>query len=432
MSFSSNGFGYLTALIKNYYTDRMINAAKLQRYIINYLEKYRQVEPMGQNAVVPVILAWAESVGAGSATSAMPAALDPEGTTFTVTGKYLRGILQVWHAESRQADQDYKAFIKAQQTKLETITKAIQAEAEIYCYGDGGATPRAICSAASNSNDVVTLTCDSTRLLRRGMPVDFKESNGTAIANGSYVQIKAILSDTQFTVQLGTGLGAAFATAAIGAHVFHADGKDLEPYGLEALIGKTTQTNIFGIDRTAVGNEWYLPLVKKIDSSGNLVNATGPSPAGTSAQPWDLKYLYQVIEILVNQKQAPQDKLAIFTTPSIRTKIVEDNRARGIAMPLQKNVDVWPENTVTIDGVPIIKSFLSRPGAIFIPCLSTFTKYETDKLNWDDEGGMWKQVYDVTTGRPLDAKYAYFREMYEMAVGDATQSATIYDCEGAY
>ena len=432
MSFSATGFGYLAPLIKNYYTDRMIKHVKLHRYLINWLEKYRQVEPMGQNAVVPVILAWAESVAPGSGTSVMPAALDPEGATLVVKAKHLYGMLMVWHTEQKHADKDFKAFIKAQQTKLEGLANAAKAEAEIYCYGDGGVTPRCVVSAAAAAGAIVTLTVDSTRLLRRGMPVDFFDANaGANIANGTYVQVRHILSETQFTVDVGAANSAAFALAAPNTGVYHANGRNQEPFGLEGLIG-TANNTLFDVNRALPGNEWYIPLVRQIDAAGNLVPANGPSPIGTPARPWDMRYLYQVIEILESQRQAPKDKLAVFTTPSIRTKIVEDNRARGIAMPLTKKVDVWPEDTVEINGVPIIASYLSRPGAIFIPCLSTLTKYETDPLNWDEEGGLWKQAYDQATGRPIDAKYAYFREIYELAVGDATQSAAIYDCQGAY
>ncbi len=406
---SASSMDYLTALIKNVYSDKMIKAAKLMRYIINYLEKSQQVERMGQNKIVPIILAWAESVSPGTATSVLPAGLDPEGTTLTVTPKHIYGYLHVWHTEVVYADQDMKAFINAQQTKLEGLTNTLQAESEIYCYGDGGATPRCIATAASNASGVVTLTVDSTRLLRRGMPLDFKESNGTAITSGTYVRVKHVLSDTSFSVDVGSAAGAAFETAAADAYIYHASGKDQEPYGLEALIGKTSNT-LFGINRATAGNEWYHPLVRKIDNTGALVAATGPSAAGTAVQPWDMKYLYQVIEILVSQKQAIQSKLAVFTSPTIRTKIVTDNRARGIAMPLSKKVDVWPEETVEIDGVPIIKTFLTRPGAIFIPALNTLTKYKVDDFNWDTVGGMWKQVYDATAVRGQDAKFADLRD----------------------
>jgi hypothetical protein len=428
---SGSSMDWLDALIKNYYTPMMIEAAKLRRYIINYLEKNRQTERIGKSAIVSVRLAWAESVAPGTSTSVLPAALDPEGTTMTVTTQHIRGLLHLWFTEQVYSDAEKKAFVSSAQEKLKGIAMALQAESEIYCYGDGGASPRCVCTDASNASGVVTLTCDSTRLLRRGMPVDFKESNGDAITNGTYVRVKHILSDTSFSVDVGSANGEAFASAAANAYVFHAGGKDSEPNGLESLIGTTSNT-LYGINRTTAGNEWFIPLVKKIGTTGSLDAATGPSAIGTTLQPWELKYIHQILHTLTAQRQAPKEKLAIFTTDTILTKMVADNRALGVAMPLSKKVDVWPEETVEFGGVPVITSELSRAGAIFIPCLNTFTKYETAPFSWDTVGGMWKQVYDQSTARPLDAKQAYFREIYNLAVGDATQSAAIYDCEGAY
>ncbi len=435
-----NGMAYLAALLKNYYSPRMIEAVKLHRYIINYMEKYRQVEPMGANKVVGVEKSWVESVSPGIATSDLPLPLNPSGATLTIVPKHLYGTLMVWFSEEVYSNTDLKSFIRSQQKKLEGITNATKAEAEIYCYGDGGVTPRAVQPVADAAavGTVVTINVDSTRLLRPSMPLDFYDNVGVAIANGVYRPVADVVSETQFTVDfadLGAGGAAAaiaFAAALVaGSQIYHAGGLNREPFGLEALIG-TANNNIFTVNRALATNAWYRPRVFRIDAAGNMVAANGPSAAGTPLRSWDMKYLYQRIEQAVKYDHASKDKLAVFTTPSIRTKIVEDNRARGIAMPLSKKVDVWPEDTVEIDGVPIVASYLVRPGAIFIPALDQFTKYETTKLRWDTEGGMWKQAHNPATGGLIDAKEAYFREIYELSVMDPKQSSTIYDCEGAY
>jgi hypothetical protein len=428
---SESSMDYLTGLLKDLYSPLMINAAKKYTYILNWLEKNKQTQRMGYSMKVPVILANSESVAPGTSTGTVPAPIDPRGTTLTITSKTIRGSLRVWHHEVVYSDSDREAFINAQQQKIKGLAETLQGESEIYCYGDGGATPRCIATDATNSNGVITLTVDSTRLLRPNMPLDFKESNGDAITNGTYVLVRDIISDTQFTVDVGSANGEAFASAAADAYIYHANGKDAEPYGLEGLIGTTSNT-LFGVNRTTVGNEFYLPIVKRIDSSGAMVAATAPSATGTTLQPWEVKYLFQLIETLVKQRQAPKDKLVVFTSPSLQAKLVQDNRALGIAQPLQKKVDVWPEDVIEVSGVPVIGTYLSRPGAIFIPCLSEFYEYMTDDYNWDTVGGMWKQSYDQATARMLDAKDAFFRKIYELAVHGATKCATLYDCQGAY
>ncbi len=421
---------YAENLIKDIYTQPIIDAAKWRSVLTGYLEAKQQVENIGATARVDVKKTWVESIAVSAAyTSLVPTALNPEYDHFDITTKKILGSLLFYFEEKTFTDESRKAVLNVVQDKTSSIAKALRAEKEIMNFGDGGVTPRCICTAASNSSGIVTLTCDSTRWLRVGMPVDFKESNASAITSGTGVQVKSISSDgVTFTVDVTSALGAAFATAAADAYVFHASGKDGEPYGLEALIGKTNIT-IFGKNRATAGNECYLPNVYKI-LSGALTATTDRTTAGGTMSDWDSTILHQLIELQINQYDASQDALMIFTTPTIRSKMILDNRNLGIAMPLQRKIDGWPEKVVEFDGVPVVASFKCQLGTMFIPDMSTFTLYRTYNFQWDSP--MWKEVYDQATAKLVDAKQAFFRERYELAVGDPTKSATLYCVKGAY
>jgi hypothetical protein len=424
---------WLTNVLKTKYLDQIIRTTRLYQFFLNYLEQKQQVIPIGKTARIPVVRSWAESLGAGDYNSVIPEPLDPATDYFEVSPKFLYGSLRLWFAELAYADQDWKAFVNAQTEKVKGIANALRAEKEIWSYGDGGATPRAVLSAASHSGGVVTCTvgagglATTTKLLRVGMPVDFKESNGDAITSGSYLPIQAILGPTQFTV----AGDATFASAAADAYVFHANNKGKEVHGLLSLIG-TNNNTVHGVNRTTAGKEWYKPNVWKVAATGGLETTTG-RPTSPNPQPWEPFDLYQAIEVLQTVYQANPASQVILTTPSVRAQMIRHKKEMGEVTEPTRTVDTWPYKEVEFDGLPLIKSHLFFDNAAFIPDMSTFAKLENTKWRWDEEaGGMWKQAIDQATGRFVDAKDAYGREIFELAVFDANKNGAIYDMQGAY
>lgn len=109
------------------------------------------------------------------------------------------------------------------------------------------------CSAAAETVAGTThkQKVDTTKFLRIGMDIDIH--NGGGIAS---VIISAIDEDTNtiyFTAD-------ALPTTAANDLVTLDGQKDAEVEGFASLIGSKTNT-VFGINRTAVGNEWFKPLI---------------------------------------------------------------------------------------------------------------------------------------------------------------------------
>lgn len=354
-------------------------------------------------------LGFSEGGGMRAYDAPLPTAGKTKWARFTGTCKHYYHVIKLHKGIISLMRTDKQAFVDAISAEMNGAADAIKCNTERMNFGDAGYSPIAIVSAASNpSGSLIQCTVNDTRFLRPGMPIDFKEANGTAITNGSNLLIDSVDVDNNYVYVLATVTGTDLTTlvaAVADAYIYHEGGYQAEFNGNGSLFRKMNNT-VLGIDRSVITNAWFRPHVwrKKAGAPGIEVG----EPTGTP-QDWEIADIRKPIRDLQTRFGADKAGLLALATEELTEYYARLWAAEGGYHEQRPKVDGWPYDTYSISGVPLLTPLYGPKNGIDIVYMPDIVTFENQPLEWEDmDGGMWKWVagYDAYT-----AYMSYRKEM---------------------
>jgi hypothetical protein len=183
---------------------------------------------------------------------ALPSSGQPEWLGFEYETKRAVSAMKVYYDLVEAAKDDKASLADYLATQWEDTKETLLFHVNRQIYGDGsGKLCKCTAAADTASGTTRKQTVDTVKFLRIGMNLDIH--NGGGIRS---VVVTAIDEDTNTFYFTADNLPITAAN-----DVITLDGAlNREAEGFMSLIGSKTNT-VFGINRTAVGNEWFKPLV---------------------------------------------------------------------------------------------------------------------------------------------------------------------------
>jgi hypothetical protein len=416
----------VTAILKDKYLPVMEKHINTEDFLSKWVDKHKQTETVGNSFVKS--FKYGHSEGTGMLTDLTGRLSDPGRAmykTFKGTPKWRDGVIKIYETIVNLMNTDEKAFIDEITSETEGVSDAMKCEKERMNFGDGGITPLAVVSSATDDTpSLITLADGSTtKYLRPGMPVDFMTTEHALITNGSGLIIQDIVSDTEFTFipTVDSTDRTTLVTALAGALIYHKGGYENEFYGLKALVGLKDNT-ILGVDRSKTEGAWFRPTVKYVQADGKL----GDTSVGANHEP-SMVALMGLVNKLTTQQKAKKNNLVIFADGGTATQLVSSKINGNEYIEPTKKIDLWPYNIVTFNGIPILSGNYSPDNTAFFVEMSGLVQFLAKKLGFSDmDGNMWKWVAGYA------AYTAYLLEAYELGHYKPWQCATVYDIASAY
>lgn len=332
---------------------------------------------------------------------ALPTAGKTKYATFTGTCKHYYHVIKLYKGIISLMKSDKQAFIQALSGEMDGAQEAIKFNMERMNFGDGGATPIAIGSAASNtSGQIVRITVNDTRFIRPGMSVDCLDTNHVGITNGVGLIVDSVDVDNNYVyltaVATGEDLTTLVSALNTTIHIFAEGGHDAEFDGFGVLVRSLTAT-VLGINRSTAANAWARPHVWKKDSSGSGISIGAPT--GTPHD-WEIKNIRKPVRELLTRWQVDKAGLLGFATTDLLGYYAQLWAAEGGYHQQLSKVDGWPYDSYAIDGVPILDCLFAGKNGIDFVYMPDLVTFENQPLEWEDmDGNMWKWVsgYDAYT-----------------------------------
>jgi hypothetical protein len=331
--------------------------------------------------------------------AALPTAGQTKWATFEGTCKHYYHVIKLYKGIISLMRTDKQAFVDAISAEMDGAADAIKFNLERMNFGDGGVTPLATASAATNDGQTIRLTVDDTRFLRPGMRVDLLESNHSEITNGTSLEIASVDVDNNYvyiTAVATSGDLTTLVSAVADAYIYAEDGYNAEFDGIGKLVRDLTST-VLGINRSTAANAWARPHVWRKKSSGTGVEigaATG------TAYDWEISDIRKPVRDLMTRWHAEKSGLLGFATTEFVEYYARLWASEGGYHETKPKVDGWPYESYAISGVPIIECLFAGKNLIDFVYMPDIVTFENQPLDWEDmDGNMWKWVanYDAYT-----------------------------------
>jgi hypothetical protein len=170
--------------LKAVYGDQIVDLFNRQTMTYNmFMKSGRRATytPAGTGFVFAARRSDVESVGARAEGAYLPDPLDATGVQFTITPKFIYATLRLSGIAIEAGKGGASSFVDVQGDAIANIYKALVTDLNRQCWGDGTGKMATLSAAATLNNAATwTITCSNdvgVRYLRKGMVVDFYESN---------------------------------------------------------------------------------------------------------------------------------------------------------------------------------------------------------------------------------------------------------------
>lgn len=390
----------VTDILKTQYLPGMVDAIQPEGTYTRLIESRGQKETnVSYEFTKTFKLGFSEGGGMRTYTALLPTAGQSQFAKFTGTVQHYYHVIKLYKGIISLMKTDKQAFVNALTAEIDGAADAIKCNLERMNFGDGGLTPLAIASAATNDGQTMRLTVNDTRFLRPGMFVDLLESNHTEITNGTSLVVSSVDVDNNYvyiTAIVTAGDLTTLVSAVADAYIYHEDGYNMEFNGSGSLFRQVDNT-VLGINRGTAANAWFRAHVWRKKSSGagiEIGEATGTN------YDWEIKDIRRPVRDLMKKWGADKSGLLAFTTEEMTDYYANLWAAEGGYHEQKAKVDGWPYDSYEISGVSMLSALYGPENGIDVVYMPDLVTFENQALDWEDmDGDMWKWVagYDAYT-----------------------------------
>ncbi len=417
------------AMMESYIKQLNVTTIK-RRYLSEQMQKRKQVEKVGKTFRLFFNDSESQGFGHVAYNATLPKARQASTAYLTDDIGHFYGRLRIYGADVDETATDEMAVVRAVDLEMRSFTDAYGTDEERKMFGDGGATPITHASACTDASPCA-VTVTSTKHLKKGMPLEFRSSADAAITNGNDQIIEAVTSDTTFTFtatdssgdEITGGTRTTLAAAiADSSHVYRYGGYGVEWEGLYSLIGKTTNT--IGSLTRGTGYEYYIPLVYRVKSTEDGIEAGATASAKYA---WSIADLRKFVDRkLVEQNGAEVDNLQIFTTGNVLDYYMQLWENKGGYHEQTPNVDGWPYRKASFQGIPILAGYSCLENCMFFVDMSQMVEFRNREPHWDrfDGNNLWHRL------ESYDAYEAVYIERKQNGVRQPKKCGVLWDMKG--
>ncbi len=448
MSTETNVLNAIMPVIYELYIPGIQKYTESEDFYTNQVKANQKIEQVGDNFTVKVQLTNSEGISmSGGVTAALPTYGQVRFTEYKGTTKSIEARIRVWRKLMDWTQSTKEAALKYLDAELNGIQEAAKCEIERMGIADAGATPIACVASAVVTNETdtwVTVTIDNggpsvnalcgtrwpVRYFRAGMKIDILAADHTSVSGTSTesLEILSISGSDIIKIKCDTNAeaDALAALLADGQLIYHQDGYNSEYEGVKSMFG-ATDNKLFGsddADRTTTTNEFLIPFVQRVNSSGLIESGTA---TGTNYD-WSILNLVEFLDHLQIVNKAKASDLVMLCEKNILNRYIAMKKAEGMYVLESATIDGWPFQTVSCEGIRMTCPPYMFSNAISVVPIKKITKYLCREFDFVTE-------FDNNTFQKVpgyDAADAYMVGTWQYGCENFQHGGTLYDLKGAY
>ena len=314
-------------------------------------------------------------IGAGTEDGSLPSAAGNNYEQFVLSLKNLYGTIEISDKAIRASENSVGAFVNLLNAEMEGLLKASSFNFGRMLFGDGDGDLAKVSAIADG-----VITVDNVKNLIEGRVVDFRQSDGTAIAGAA---ARRVLSVDRATKKITVSGGALTILTVPENSIITVQGSyQQELTGLKAIF-KNTGT-LYGINRAE--NKWMIPYMK--GSIGTITETVIQTAIDTLEETAGSKVDFIVCSAGV--KRAFQAHLSSY----------------------KRNVDIMNltggYKAISYNGIPIVSDRFCPAGTMYLLNTGDFTLHQLCDWKWleGEDGRVIKQVANKPVYTATLVKYA--------------------------